>query len=256
MRVAVEVLVSAREEFRARGAQSGVPGGWPDEDSARQHSGAEIFGRAVEVYLGLGEEIADMKEGRRLFFDCKALNYPPAYTALAQSFKSEAVKLASEGDHAGERRALARAFEILKEGARKGHGRCYVKMAELYQASGTSWDPSRDPESACKCWRKYFRGATFAKDDDGTCLSGTLSINDAGLSRVAYARRYLFDVFLGLLPLDPGIREILVPLRAEILDHAKHIIDYLSSGDSGLSVSRHEDLELQVRFMKFIESAR
>jgi len=254
VRAAVEVLVSARQRLRAQRPQAALAGGCSDDDSAPQHPGAAIFGRAVEVYLGLGDEIADRKEGRRLFFDSKALNYPPAFTALAESFKSEAVSLATEGDHVGEQRALARAFDVLKEGARKGHGRCYVKMAELYQASGISGDPRRDPESAGKCRRKYFRSATFANDEDGTCRSGSLSINDAGLSRVAYARMYLFDVSLGLLPLDPEIREILVPLRAEILDDAKRIIDCLSGGDLAFLVTRQEDLESQVRFMRFIES--
>ncbi len=222
---AVKVLTLVEKELREQVGTEQSNSSAPEddlEDIPSEHPGAVILEKALDVYWGVGDEIEDKKEALRLLHQAKALNFAPAFTCLADYFAEEALYL---HDKVREEELREKALEVLKEGAQKGHGRCYAKMGELYD--GHRW-PNFQPEleNANKCWKKYFRSATFINDDDQKWDWGLdwdwLTIG-RGLSRVEYAKRYLLALYnISSLSLDPEIRQILLPLRAEIIEVIDH----------------------------------
>ena len=119
-------------------------------------------------------------------------------------------------------------LEILKEGALRGHGRCYVKMAEIYSLGGASQDSEPDPQNAVKCWKKYFRSQAFINNDDDRWddVYDDIFPGSEGFSRASYAKRYLTDCFHEQLHLDEDIRQILLRIREEIRECIKATIGY------------------------------
>src|ERR1035438_3128955 len=183
-----------------------------DEFDFSRHPGAAIVEKASDVYFGVGDEIEDKKEAFRLLNQAKALNFAPAFTCLADYFNKEAERLYSEDENFDCRELHEKALEVLKEGAQRGHGRCYAQMSELYDGHCWCFNLNPEPENANKCWKKYFRSATFINDDDwkwcwGLYLAGK---SKGGRSRVNYALNYLDRVFRGRFALDPDIRETLL----------------------------------------------
>jgi hypothetical protein len=228
---AVELLIQAKQKLQeedvrlpsnAQEAASAASEG-QDDDPARRHPGAAIFQKALDTYHGWQGEVEDRREAQKLFRRATALNFPPAFVALAGCFESEAIELASGGNLHGEQQFREKAFEILREGARRGHGRCYVELARLYTGSGVKWDPRRDPENATKCWRKYFQSSTFIGDEDRS-WDWIIGLGCDGKSRAEHAGQYLFDIFLGLLPLDEENLRILLPIRSEIIEDRRGVV--------------------------------
>jgi len=175
-----QVIPSASEEVR-------------DGDTFPQHPGAAILEKASNVYFGVGDEIKDSKEALRLLQQAKTLNFAPAFTSLADYFREEAATLYSEDENFDSRELREKALEVLKEGAQKGHGRCYAKMSELYDGYCWGFNLKPEPENANKCWKKYFRSATFINDDDRKWNWGLFLTSEGKgrRSRVNYAFNYL-----------------------------------------------------------------
>lgn len=223
---AIQVLTLSEQYLRQQGGIGlGESAECETEPPMLEHPGIAILEKAGAVYWGIRDEIKDQKEALRLLYQAKSLDYGPAYTALAEYFMEEAVQSESkqrfEGDNYRSLELREQALNILNEGARKGHGRCFVKMSEVYSAGGTltvidSWP--EEPDSATKCWKKYFRSATFKNDDDLKWGWGPdWDYGPYPQSRVDYSRRYLYSAFLGSIPWEPDIRDILLPLRGEII---------------------------------------
>jgi hypothetical protein len=223
-----------------------------DDDLSSQHPGAAILNKAADVFFGAGDEIKDKKETLRLLHQAKALNFAPAFTALADYFMNEADELEDKDEVFAYKELREKALEFLKEGAQKGHGRCYVKMVDVYNRYWGNVAPEK--ENAAKCWKKYFRSTTFINDDDRKWACGLYwpSKVRCGASRVFYACQvYLYDVFLGRFVLDPEIRQILLPLRAEMIEEINESIEYhLEQEPSDL-----KNLNKDRCFLKFLESA-
>lgn len=263
LRDAIEVLILADEELQRHagtGQENAQVPSWdsqdyPSDDLLFRHPGAAVLWKAYCLYHGLGDEIKDRKEALRLLHQAKSLNYAPAYTASADYFIRAAEQLHLEGNTVGSRELREKALEVLKEGAQKGHGRCFVKMTELYDGHGSEFShENAAPEDASKCWKKYFRSATFVNDDDRKWDCDLTWENECGRSRVDYARQYLDEVFGGFIPLDPEIRQILLPRRAEIVGAIKGSIQYIT--EKGIpNAGDREALDICSRFLKFVESA-
>lgn len=247
---AIEVLTLAQKELREQQATN--PSSLqesPDENVSR-HPGDAIYERALNVYFGIGDEVMDKKEALRLLNQAKALNFAPAFTSLADYFREQADELHSENENFNSQELREKALDVLKEGAEKGHGRCYAKMSELYDGCWCfSFKP--EPDNANKCWKKYFRSSTFINDDDqkwGWGLNLTIK-GKGGRSRVNYAFIYLDRVFRGWFMLDPDIREILIPLRAEISALINKCIEIALKNEPS------EDADHYRRLLKFVETS-
>ena len=163
LRHAIEVLVLAQKELQR---QQRMPlterlqsEGIDEAEFDSEHPGVAVFEKAVDVYYGIGDEIEDKREALNLFNRAKALNFGPAYTAMAEYLIQQAEDARFEEDTQEMSALYEKAFDVLKEGALKGHGRCYVKMAELYEIQNNS-------TNAIKCWKKYFQSPAFINDLD------------------------------------------------------------------------------------------
>lgn len=263
LRSAVKVLTLAEKELReqsegsnptTQSTESALEEEF-DDDEEDKHPGSIILQKASVAYYGIGDELKDKKAALQLLFQAKALNFAPAYTSIADYFVFEAEPLAMNGDKLAACELREKAFDVLKEGAERGHGRCYIKMAELYRGPAfynTHWP--EQPENAIKCWKKYFRSATFINDDDkkwGWLICG-LGDNDDGQSRVDYARQFLYETFDTSIPFDPEIREIILPLRAEIIEAVKQLIERISQKEQPDQSDRNV-LDSQKKFLEFVE---
>jgi len=150
LRQAIEVLMLAEKELQeaagedAPQEQEGPEDGTSEADEAddvevEKHPGQEIFDQAIKIYYGEGDELEDQDEAVRLLYRAKALNYPGAFTSLAQHFQNladevwyDAADWQTDAFLANREKALA----LLKEGAQKGHGRCWITLAFLYRSGG------------------------------------------------------------------------------------------------------------------------
>ena len=226
LRTAIEVLLVAEKELAAHapGAQEASEAKSPklldDEPAPAEHPATPLMEKAYALYYGHDDEIRDEEEAVHLLHKAKALNHPGAYTALAE-YHTEKPWLNGmvPNDKAGERNFYQKALEILKEGAQRGHGRCYFQMARMYEGGSATQDLNPDVQSAVKCWKKYFRSQTFVNDDDEKWdnMSRSDIPGSTGFSRAAYAELYLSACFQSRLPFDQEIRQVLLPIREEIL---------------------------------------
>ena len=244
LRQAIEVLMLAEQELQ-KTAGEGAPQGPRDSDKvtpeadeaeeveAEMHPGREVFDQAIKIYYGEGDELEDQDEAVRLLYRAKALNYPAAFTSLAQHFEN----LADEDVHCAADRQTdvflanrEKALALLKEGAQKGHGRCWLRLASLYYIGFASRDHKPDPVSENKCWKNYFRSETFREDNDDKWTKNSSGVgmcfpDDAeGSTRIWHSRKYLSRIVEGKLPVDAEIREILRPLKAEIIESLRFSI--------------------------------
>lgn len=258
---AIEVLMLAQKELQKQALPASQTNPATPSDSEEsvdeaafsQHPGVAILEKASNLYYGIGDELEDKKEALRLLHQAKALNFAPAFTCLADHFRTEADRLYSEDESFDCHELRERALEVLKEGAQKGHGRCYAKMSELYDGYCWCFNLKPELENANKCWKKYFRSATFVNDDDRKWAWG-LNLADrggGGRSRVNYAFNYLHHVSSGWFVLDPDIRQILLPLRAEIIE----LIDKCFENAFEKESLNPKDLGMWNRVQKFVEAA-
>ena len=239
LKQAIEVLMLAEQELQKTAGES-APQGPKDSDKvtpeadeaeeieAEMHPGREVFDQAIKIYYGEGDELEDQDEAVRLLYRAKALDYPAAFTSLAQHFKNLADEIVdcaaawqTDAFLANREKALA----LLKEGAQKGHGRCWVRLASLYHSGWATRDHTPDPVSESKCWRNYFRSDTFREDNDGKWTKNSSGVGEyfsedaeEGAIRISHSRYYLSRIMDGDLPMDAEIREILRPLKAEIIE--------------------------------------
>ena len=239
LRQAIEILMLAEKEFQKdagedapaepKGPEDGTSGADEAEDvEVEKHPGRGVFEQAIRVYYGAGDEIEDKDEAIRLLHRAKALNYPAAFTSLAQHF----LNLAELVDSADEPNADAgwanrqNALAVLREGAQKGHGRCWTMMAFMYMIGTARQDEQPDPTNAIKCWKKYFSSATFRNDDDNKWTEGAHGVTgstwDEGWDRSFHISDYLRDVARGHLPMDTQIRQLLLPFKDELIKHLRH----------------------------------
>lgn len=148
--------------------------------------------RTGNAYYGHNDEIEDKEEALRLLHKSKSLNCPGAFVWLAEYHVEEAEDFDTSDYEKRENYQLA--LETLKDGAQRGHGACYVLMAQMYAdgiANRSAETP--DPQNALKCWKKYFQSQTFANDDgeEADCIEdglGNLSFRAMGQSRLRAAR--------------------------------------------------------------------
>jgi hypothetical protein len=276
LRQAIEFLMLAEKEFQnPTGEVTPVePEGPEDGTSAadeamdvevEKHPGRGVFEQAIRVYCGEGDEIEDKDEAVRLLHRAKALNYPAAFTSLAQHFRNLAAEIAASADEPNADAVWANrqnALAALKEGAQKGHGRCWSMMAHMYLNMEARQDEKTDPTNANKCWKKYFRSATFSNDDDtawtedvdGVAPSDgvTACLWNHGLVRSMYIYYYLKEVACGNLPMDTEIRQLLLPFKEEVIEYfrrgiarAQQLPDLFNSADERTSymVQQQEDIE-------------
>ncbi|MGA2177041.1 MAG: GIY-YIG nuclease family protein [Verrucomicrobiota bacterium] len=233
LRKAIEVLMLVEQQLQkdtdsseASGQESASLGAGEIEakfGSEEQHPGRPIYCEAVAAFLGLGDAIKDEDEALRLLFQAKVLNFPAAYTALAWYYRMHAPCVSDEDYYNRNRQAM----DILKEGVVKGHGRCYIAMAHLFNGESN--------ENAAKCWKKYFLSETFAKDDDERWTKdiNELAIGDSGSSRVLHSLTYFIFLSWGSIKADDDIRNLLIPLREEILLIIQRQLDYSRNQTKG-----------------------
>ena len=266
LRQAIKVLMLAEKEFQKatgedttrvpEGPEDGTSGADEEEDvEVERHSGRGVFEQAIRVYCGEGDEIEDKDEAVRLLHRAKTLNFPAAFTSLAQHF----LNLAEIVDSADEPNADAgwanrqNALTVLREGAQKGHGRCWTMMAFMYMIGLARQDEKYDPTNAIKCWKKYFRSATFRNDDDNKWTEGVdgvdPSVGDWGWKRSAHISTYLRYVAAGRLPMDTEIRQFLLPFKDEVIESIRRSIAAMErrpdafDDQASWMMTRQKDLE-------------
>jgi hypothetical protein len=253
LRQAIEVLMLAEQELQNTAGQ-GAPHGPRESDKVtheadeveevevEMHPGREVFDQAIKIYYGEGDELEDQDEEVRLLYRAKALNYPAAFTSLAQHFENladEVVHSAADWQTDAFLANREKALALLKEGALKGHGRCWVRLARLYYTRFASRDHKPDPVSENKCWRNYFRSETFREDNDDKWTKNSSGVgkydpdDEGGSTRISHSRSYLSRIMDGEFPMDAEIREILRPLKAEIIEDLRLSISTLE-GPNGL----------------------
>lgn len=214
LRKTIEVLLRVEKELKAEvGNISGSQTQSESFEGREKHPGVAILEKAIDFYYGFNGEIEDKKEAVRLLNQAKALNFEPAYTSLAEHFVLRAEDLSIENDVKGMQTLFEEALEILKEGSKRGHGRCYAKMAEIYGVQDNDINAS-------KCWKKYFQSPAFisGKAEKWESPPAALGNCEYGQERESLAREYLYKHFMQYLPHDPEILEILRPHRAEIIE--------------------------------------
>jgi hypothetical protein len=248
LRKAIEVLLLAEKEIASIAAPSedeadkrAFPLSDRVTDDAEQlgeepprHPGNALMAKAYAVYYGVGDELEDKQEALRLICQAKALNFPAAYTSLAWHFIQEAEHARGRVlDDPGAHQLCDKAFDILKEGVEKGHGRCYVMMADMYADGLRNQAWRSDPENANKCWRKYFRSQTFVNNNDQRYI--TWGIGEAGTEhelsdecgardRGCLAFRYFCFCFHRKIPPDQEVLRIVLPLREAILCEVREVL--------------------------------
>ena len=214
-------------------------------DDFDDHPGAKITHQAMDTYFGFGDEVENRPEGIRLLKQAIALNYAPAYTCTAEVLIWQSERLGHQNDLHGMRRLREEALEVLREGARKGHGRCYVQMARIFERLNLE-------ENASKCWKKYFRSETFVKDDDQKwghfAHLRCVEYDVGGMPRASFARLYLSQLFLDGLPNDPEILRLLRPLYSEILSEVRAVMNCFDAE------RQPKSRESEKRFLAFVES--
>lgn len=251
LREAIEVLTLAQRELREHQVINPSTSQQSPDETFPKHPGDAVYQRALNVYFGIGDEVVDKKEALRLLNQAKALNFAPAFTSLADYFREQANEFYSDNENFNCQELREKSLEVLKEGTEKGHGRCYAKMSELYDGYCWSFNLKPEPENAIKCWKKYFRSSTFINNDDQKWGRGFHFTNynvKAGASRVNYAFIYLDRVFRGWLTLDSDIRQILIPLRAEIIALINKCIEIALKNEP-------EDTSHYRRLLKFVETS-
>lgn len=197
-----------------------------------RHPAFQIFEQALESLCGLGDAIQDKEEAIRLLLQAKVLNFPAAYTTLAEVHFDNAPDAQN-----------SKALNFLKEGAAKGHGRCFVEMTGLY----TLLDRSDD---AAKCWKRYFTSATFRNDDDQRWTDELTK--DMGFPRIFYVVRYLHWIQLWNRTIPDDILGILRPLREELVTYLQDTIACRKDADVG----RSKDSGAEFRFvLDFVDRA-
>jgi len=252
LRKAIEVLMLVEQQLQkdtdSSGASSQDSAFLPAEEikgkfgSEEPHPGRPIYCEATKAFLGLGDTIEDRDEALRLLHQAKTLNFPAAYTALAWYY-TKRTPCVTEEDYAKQDR---NALEVLKEGAAKGHGRCYIAMAWFFHMRRTT----ELSENATKCWKKYFFSETFAKDDDARWTKDLdefeFADGDSGSSRVSHSITY-FLFLNGALKPDVDVRALLIPLREEILFEIQHSLDFARNHGDRKSIDLNENQQRFVR---------
>ena len=229
LRDAIEALMLVEKQFPI--ADDKLTASKAEEIKSNEHPGGAIFEQAVRIYYGKGDEIKDRDEATQLLQRAAALNFPAAYTSLAQHFRNEAFAVRiSKVNWDRKAYALAREaeFRILKEGAQIGIGRCWVQMAEWYLRGDKGTERAPDLVSAEKCWKKYFQSEAFIKDNDDQWEDQNWAIEffvgdpldniaELGFPRIVYVYSYLKNVAKQELPINSELMKILTPLKDEII---------------------------------------
>ena len=265
LRQAIEVLMLAEKElvktgFKEELQSSQNPGlqisqsGEGMDVEFNEHPGRTVFDQAIKFYKGEDEEIEDKEEAIRLLERAKSLNFPAAFTALAQHFLNEAQaieELDQNFDTEVSWPSRKSALSILKEGTTRGHGRCWIMMAQMHHHGEIR--PEQDWKTAGlnanKCWKKYFSGNTFQNDDDEKWTEGlgelTLSTFDKGCSRISHIRFYLNYFISNLwMSMDVEIKQLLVKFKSELTTDLQDGIAYAKrNGSSEYAVSCQKLLE-------------
>ncbi|MEN9573892.1 MAG: hypothetical protein RL514_1747 [Verrucomicrobiota bacterium] len=243
LKQAIEALLLTERHFSASSSDTTVDDFPPNESSVEaasgssqnEHPGRASFQRAMDVYFGRGDELEDKEQGLRYLYQAKALSFPAAFTSLAQHFQKEAEALeaeALEGSRLGDTSATIRnfyrkAFDILKEGAEGGHGRCWIELADLYLHGKLSRDGKPDTTNAIKCWKRYFLSDTFHQNDDSKWTEDCEGVNgtgDSGFGRDFYMGAFFQRVWQGPLPPAPEILQMLRPFREELTSEIDRMI--------------------------------
>jgi hypothetical protein len=127
-------------------------------DVPDQHLAYCVYVSAIAAWFGLGDSIQDSEEALQLLKKAATLDFPAAYTALAEYYSEQ-----------HDPPDIPAAMSYLKQGATRGHARCFVAMADLFRRQGSM-------DNFAKCWRKYFNSETFLRDDDRKWTSGLEAI--------------------------------------------------------------------------------
>jgi hypothetical protein len=180
------------------------------------HPGCDVFRQAIDHILGFGDALQDTDEGLRLLDAARKLDFPAAYTELAKFYSERYFLDKISGRNKSE--DISRAMGYLKEGASRGHGRCYVEMALLFNHLGQM-------ENSTKCWKRYFTGQTFLHDDD-TKWTGDIGVA-GGYPRIFYIGLYLQLVVKSQATMSPDTRAILAPFRDQIIAETSSSIQHL-----------------------------
>ena len=241
---AVELLMIVDKQLqsetsRAESVQSGSAELFLDDSelpTVEQHPGREILDQAIEAFHGRGDAIKDEREALRLFCQAKSLNFPPAYTSLADYHTFWA-----------EEKDFEKAFDVLKEGAKKGHGRCFLKMAEIFLEQG-------EYENAGKCWKKYFQSQTFVDDDDEKWgCSWIDSMYGTGCARIIQIYTYFRLVTNGKIPFDSEVRRILAQYRDEIVNDLRARIESEESESWATPKDKNGAVGHYLMHLRFVE---
>jgi hypothetical protein len=244
LKQAIEALLVAEREFSAASSDATVDDLPPNESSVEagsgssqnEHPGRAVFQKAMDAYYGRGDELEDKEEGLRYLNQAKALNFPAAFTSLAQHYQTEAEKLTEaqelrdsslSGTSSTVRALYRQAFDVLREGAQGGHGRCWIELADLYVHGKLSHDDEPDATNAIKCWKRYFLSDTFRQNDDRKWTEDCEGVNgtgDSGFGRDFYMGAFFQRVWQGQLPPAPEILQMLRPVREELTSELDHMI--------------------------------
>ena len=237
---AIEAVLLAEKEFEGRGVNVSDPdteesaelslGADEGEEPIEEHPGEDVFEKAMDTYYGRGDELLDINEGVRLLYSAKALNYPAAFIYLAYHFLGQVNEImieTGEFDSAAIRSHRDKAVQMLKEGGTKGHGCCWVTLAQLFSDGTLHPEGTPDPESALKCWKRYFQCDRFLKDDKQKWTESTSTgLGDASAERLSYIKMFLENVAAKKLALKPDIRTLLTPFKSELLEDLYQSIEY------------------------------
>jgi len=202
-------------------------------DDSDRHLAYETYVTAMAAWFGLGDTIQDCAESLRLLKKAVALDFPAAYTALAEYYSQRLVPP-----------DFSVAMNYLKQGAARGHARCFVAMADLFRQQGNI-------ENFSKCWKKYFSSQTFLEDDDRKWTeklathptwADALGAH-AGWPRINYIQNYLDQIArLGIQPTSE-VREVLLPFRDELLRDLDNSLTYWTAqprDDRATFMLRHD----------------
>jgi hypothetical protein len=263
LRTAIEVLLAAEKELAASD-----PGGQEpseevsyessvEEPASQEHPAAALFERAMDLYSGYGDEIQDKRAAVKILDQAKALNFPAAFTSLSEHYIDEAN---GESDPDRKKDLFNEAFDVLREGADRGHGRCYIKMAMMYLRGYGNTEPGSEVTNAQKCWRKYLRSTTFLKnddskfaDEDGYQPCGLDYRFDSGCSRVDHAVNYFTWIAEDDTPIDLEIRRMLLPLREQILSALTKRLNAFEERPCSDVAAHLENLSRTRKLIAFVE---
>jgi len=156
----------------------------------------EMLDKADSYYYGSDIETQDYEEAMTCYIEAIKLGSADAYSLVGDMYiGGEGV---SQSDETG--------FQYYKEGAKKGSGRCYGKLAEIFTSEG-------DLASAKNCWAKFFGQGDSPLDSNLAYLYiiTFIYINGFKLKYVDKLKNIVGDLIC--------ISESLIDLQKDILEH-------------------------------------